>query len=410
MFGWELPPLYSGGLGIACHGLTKGLSRQDVKITFVLPSGQKDIKQDYMNIVFADSETSEDVKIIQINSILTPYLNSKEYNEKVNYLKSLAGNEAFIYGSSLASEVTRYTKAAAKIALNEEFDIIHCHDWMTFGAGILAQETSLKKGKRKPLIVQVHATEIDRTGDNPNNFIYQMEKYGMERADKIIAVSNYLKNVITHYYFINPDKIEVVHNAIEFGDYECDETFNLNKNYKIVLFLGRVTLQKGPDYFLKAAKRILDVRDDVRFVVAGNGDMWFRIVEESANLGIGDKVFFTAFLNREGTNRAFKLADLVVVPSVSEPFGIVPLEAIRHGAPVIVSKQSGVIEVVNSCLTVDFWDVDEMANKILGILDNNVLYNELKENGKKELEHVTWDNSAKKCIEVYNHVLGGGKW
>src|SRR3989344_2836491 len=251
MFGWELPPLYSGGLGIACHGLTKGLSRQDVKITFVLPSGQKDIKQDYLN--------------------------------------SLSGNEAFIYGSSLASEVTRYTKAAAKIALNEEFDIIHCHDWMTFGAGILAQETSLKKGKRKPLIVQVHATEIDRTGDNPNNFIYQMEKYGMERADKIIAVSNYLKNVITHYYFINPDKIEVVHNAIEFGDYECDETFNLNKNYKIVLFLGRVTLQKGPDYFLKAAKRILDVRDDVRFVVAGNGDMWFRIVEESANLGIGDK-------------------------------------------------------------------------------------------------------------------------
>ncbi|MBI2671152.1 glycosyltransferase family 4 protein [Candidatus Woesearchaeota archaeon] len=413
MFGWEFPPLNSGGLGTACYGLTKALSSKGVKITFVLPKSQESIKVDFMKILIANNISNVDLKFI--DSLLSPYISYEEYDKDLSKLKEELKDtfntnpEHLIYGNNLFKEVIRYTKEAEKIAVQEDYDIIHCHDWMTFGAGIKAKRISRLSGKVKPLILHVHATEFDRTGGNPNQIIYEIEKFGMESADHIITVSNYTKNLISYKYGISKEKISVVYNGLEANEISLNETFNLKKHYKIVLYLGRITLQKGPDWFLKVAKKVSDKNDDIKFVIAGNGDMFPRIVEESAYLGIANSVFFTNFLRGIDIDRAYEMADLYVMPSVSEPFGITALEALNKKTPIIVSKQSGVAEVINNCYKIDFWDTWKIADSIIEILHNEDLHKRLSENGYEEVKKLTWDTAADSCLEVYNKfIINGG--
>ncbi|MBI3027814.1 glycosyltransferase family 4 protein [Candidatus Woesearchaeota archaeon] len=391
MFGWEFPPLSSGGLGTACYGLTKGLSKKGVDITFVLPYSADASDADFVKLVSANN-----IKIRKISSVLQPYMSSQDYKMVVS--KKPAQQ---IYGSTLFEEVYRYTLAAERIAEEEDFDVIHCHDWMTFGAGIAA-----KKKKNKPLILHVHATEHDRTGGNSvNQYVYDMERYGMHHADAIIAVSNFTKNKIVAHYGVNPEKVNVVHNAVDLSQHDFRENFEIKKNDRIVLFLGRVTLQKGPDYFVYAAKKVLEHEKNVKFIIAGSGDMEPFVIEKAAELGIADKVLFAGFLNQHDVERAYKIADVYVMPSVSEPFGITALEAMKNKAPAIISKQSGVSEVVSHCLKVDFWDIDEISNKIVALLRYRQLHDALRENAYFEVKKFNWSIPAEKCIQVYNHVL-----
>lgn len=389
MFGWEFPPYSSGGLGTACYGLTKSLSKLNIGITLVLPYTTDGMEYDFVNIVPIH------IKIRKINSILSPYLNSQTY-QKVKDNK----HQPKIYGESLFDEVYRYSEEAKRIALEEDFDIIHCHDWMTFKAGINA-----KIVKNRPLVVHVHSTEFDRSGGNYiNQYVYEIEKEGMQFADAVIAVSNFTKNKIIKHYGINPDKIYVVHNAVDFKGHDENEKFEINKNNKVVLFLGRITLQKGPDYFLYAAKKVLDYDPNVKFIIAGSGDMEAFIIEKSAELGISKNVLFAGFLQGNDVKRMYKMADLYVMPSVSEPFGITALEAMKNGTPVLISKQSGVSEVVQHCLTADFWNIDDISNNILAALRYKTLHQSLRENSTLEVKKFNWSVPAKKCIDIYNKL------
>ena len=399
MFGWEFPPLSSGGLGTACYGLTKSLSRKGVEITFVLPNAAEITDADFVKLISANNIPN--LKIKKISSPLQPYMSSEEYSR---FIVRKPGKLSKIYGSGLFEEVYRYSLAAEKIAEEEDFDIIHCHDWMTFDAGVRA-----KKKKNKPLVLHVHATELDRTGGHSvNQQVYDIERQGMHKADKVIAVSNFTKNKIMLHYGMPAEKINVVHNAVDFPQHYYDESFAIKKTDKVVLFLGRLTLQKGPDYFVHAAKKVLEKEKNVKFVVAGSGDMEAHIIEKSAELGIADKVLFAGFLNPDDVERAYKMADVYVMPSVSEPFGITALEAMKNKTSVIVSKQSGVSEVVKHCLKVDFWDVNEMSSKIIALLRYSPLHETLKENAYFEAMKFSWDIPAQKCIDVYNELISKG--
>lgn len=416
MFGWEFPPLNSGGLGTACYGITKALSKQSIQITFVLPLGQSNINTDYMRLIIAKDSKLHDFSfdgfaIKHINSLLTPYQNQESYSKALDDKKailSILGQQNILYGQNLFLEILRYASAASDIAHQEEFDIIHCHDWMTFPAGIASQQIAKKKGLKTPLVAHIHATEFDRTGGNPNNLIYQIEKLGMQKADHIITVSNYTKNIVAEKYQIPREKISVVYNAVQKDQIHPKETFKLKEYYKLVLFLGRITLQKGPDWFLKTAHEVLKKDQSFRFLMVGNGDMYYRVVEQAASLGIADKVFFSDFLRGSDVDRAYQLADLYVMPSVSEPFGITPLESIKNGTPVLISKQSGVSEVLKNALVCDFWDTGKMADQIISTLNDKQRLSELKAKSIQELQSISWDNSALQLISIYDSLKRGG--
>ncbi len=394
MFGWELPPYNSGGLGTACLGLTKAMATQNVEVTFVVPY-KVDVHLPHMKVIFAGMP----VKIKGVKSLLYPYVT------KEGYYSALSREKSPFYGCDLMAEVRRYSMLAAEIALSEDFDVIHAHDWLSFGAGIEA-----KKVSGKPLVVHVHATEFDRSCDHINQEIYNLEKQGMEAADKIIAVSQFTKSTIVNHYGISPDKIEVVWNGINADEFRHEDGENavsvLKKGgYKIVLFVGRITMQKGPDYFLLAAKKVLQFNPKVYFVIVGSGDMEQQIMQQAAFLGISDKVVFPGFLRGEELNQVYRAADLFVLPSVSEPFGITPLESIVNGTPALVSYQSGVAEALKHALKVDFWDTDEMANKILAVLDNPSLIQTLQNNGHEEIKNFTWHSAASKCLNIYQRLF-----
>jgi glycosyltransferase involved in cell wall biosynthesis len=325
-----------------------------------------------------------------------------EYQKAYNYLKYTNSLEGELYGRNLFEEVEKYAEKAAIIAKFEDFDVIHCHDWMTFRAGKKAKQVS-----GKPLVVHVHATDFDRTGGNPNQQVYDIEREGMHAADKIIAVSNYTKDMIVKHYGIPPEKVTVVHNAIEHHhQLPCKQKDNSKEN--IVLFLGRLTLQKGPDYFIEAANKVLKIMPNTKFVVAGSGDMYRRMVDRAAELGMAKNILFTGHLTGEDIDKAYQMADLYVMPSVSEPFGITPLESLKNNTPVLISKQSGVSEVLPNALKVDFWDTEEMTNKIVGALSYKHMSSSLAENGFRDVEKMSWDNAAEKCINVYK-ALGANQ-
>lgn len=401
MFGWEFPPHNSGGLGVACHGLTKALADKGAEIIFVLPKKVDINSKHLLKIVFAD-EISK-IKFKPINSLLSPYITSEKYETVL-----LKEQQPSIYGEGLFEEVKRYALRAKSVAISENFDIIHAHDWLSFMAG-----NEAKKATGKPLVIHVHATEFDRTGGNGvNQHVYEIEKEGMEQCDAIIAVSQFTKGIITRHYGINPQKICVVHNAVEPKEEEyqlkTDPNAALLKlkeaGKKIILFVGRITLQKGPDYFLKTAKKILEFNPNVIFIMAGSGDMERQMIQEAASLGISDKVFFPGFLRGKELSQLYQIADLYILPSVSEPFGITPLESLVNNTPILISKQSGVSEIITHALKADFWDVEEMTDKTLAVLNHPPLYECLRENGFNEVKKINWQVPAQKCLDIYNQL------
>lgn len=403
MFGWEFPPFKSGGLGTACYDLTKGLSRQDVEVTFVMPKAPEGARADFVKLLGANN-FAKHIRIKKVDSILTPYQSYDSYSEelrKVNLSLSVkSGSE--VYGKNLYEEVYRYSIVAAEIAKEEEFDVIHVHDWMTYEAGIRAKELT-----GKPLVAHIHATEFDRTGGNPNSYISSLEYKGLDAADIVIANSNFTKENVVKHYNINPSKIVVVHWGIDPDNpyHSLGTCSPFGDDEKVVLFLGRITIQKGPDYFVEMAARVLDHCPNTKFVVAGSGDMMGRMVERAGELGILDNFVFTGWLKGVDVHKAFQLADLYVMPSVAEPFGLVALESLKNGTPVIISKQSGVSEVLNHALKVDFWDVNEMTNKVVGCLKYPALLEDLKDNSYNEVQSFNLDVPAQKVKQVYEKVL-----
>jgi glycosyltransferase involved in cell wall biosynthesis len=306
------------------------------------------------------------------------------------------------YTGDMYTEVHRYAAAAVHLALQQDFDVIHAHDWMTFLAGIAVSAVT-----GKPLIVHVHSTEFDRSGEHVNQMIYDIERRGLHAAAKVIAVSYLTRNILMTRYGVSGDKIEVIYNGVDPEDNDdriSSQQVGIRSDEKIVLFLGRITMQKGPEYFLMAARKVLEEMDNVKFVMAGTGDMMHRIIEMAAQMGIGHKVLFTGFLRGEDVKRVYQMADLYVMPSVSEPFGIAPLEALNHDVPVIISKQSGVAEVLTHVLKVDFWDIQEMANKIIAVLKYPPLQMTLREHGNFEVRKLKWSGAAQKCLKVYQEV------
>jgi glycogen synthase len=398
MFGWEFPPYNSGGLGTACYGLTKGLAQWRVRVAFVIPRSPGKVNAEYVKLLCADE--IDKMTLHGISSPLSPYMTPEEYSTQILEASpsKAVGN---LYGRDLFAEVHRYAAKGALLAQNTPHDVIHAHDWLTYKAGMAAKRIS-----GKPLIVHVHATEFDRTGGNGvHQQVYDIEREGMHAAERILAVSQFTKNKIIEHYGISPDKITVVHNAVEFTNNTfAQEELRLREKEKVVLFLGRITLQKGPDYFLSAAKKVADCVEKVTFVVAGSGDMQPFLINKAAQLGIGDRVLFTGFLRGKDVDKAYQMADLYVMPSVSEPFGITPLEAMRNDVPVIISNQSGVSEVINHCLKVDFWDVDELASKMISVLEYPELHHTMQQFGKKEVHTFNWKIPAEKCLRVYKQV------
>ncbi len=422
MFGWEFPPHITGGLGTACYGLTKGLSKQGTKIIFVVPKAYGDEDQQVASIRNAsgipfdmkDEEYKaywQHIKYLEIGSNIIPYV-SPEYFSKITEKNRKTGEEfksnvfsrdfefSGSYGNNLMEEVARYALIASALALKENFDVIHAHDWLTYPAGIAAKKSSGKK-----LVVHMHATEFDRTGGNVNQQVYDIERQGMKEADAVITVSNLTRNIVIEKYGINPDKVFTVHNAV---DQENIRNYNGSQKHfeeKLVTFLGRITFQKGPDYFIEAAYKVLQKDDHVRFAMAGSGDMLLKMIKRVAQLRIADKFHFTGFLKGGDVDHIFSMSDVFVMPSVSEPFGIVPLEAMRSSVPVIISRQSGVAEVLHHALKVDFWDIDAMADAIYGLCHYEGLSKMFKKYGKQEVESLKWENAAQKVIQVYNKLL-----
>jgi glycosyltransferase involved in cell wall biosynthesis len=423
MFGWEFPPHISGGLGTACYGLTKGLYGVGVDdILFVVPKSYGDEDTSKVRIIDAgDIEVSDRVvdfrsffkkmKFIEVGSSLRPYSTPEEYaklseqdKEKSKYLvqSSFSGKLSFSggYGSDLFQEIANYAVVASVIAYQHKFDIIHAHDWLAYPAGIAAKLVS-----GKPLVVHVHATDFDRSGGSVNPGVYEIEKAGMEAADRVIAVSNLTRNIIIEKYGIHPDKVVTVHNAVEPLANEELQKVERNINDKVVTFLGRVTMQKGPEYFIEAAYLVLQKMKNVRFVMAGSGDMLNRMIWRVATLKIGDRFHFTGFLKGDDVQHMFALSDVYVMPSISEPFGISPLEAMQSNVPVIISRQSGVSEILRHAIKVDFWDTHAMADAIYGILKYEGLPNMFKKHARQEVDNLKWEDSALKVKEVYTSLL-----
>jgi len=303
------------------------------------------------------------------------------------------------YGQSLINEVFNYALIGREIAKKDNFDLIHAHDWLTYPAGVAAKEISGKK-----LVIHVHATEYDRSGENVNTVVFEIEKYGMYNADKIIAVSELTKQTIINKYSIAPEKVSVVHNAVVPIEAAANR-FQKNINEKIVTFLGRITFQKGPEYFVEAAYKVLQKTDNVRFVMAGSGDLFYRMIRRAAELKIADKFHFTDFLKGDDVEHMFAISDVYVMPSVSEPFGISPLEAMRSNVPVIISKQSGVAEILHHAIKVDFWDIDAIADSIYGLIKYDGLQKMFRKFGKSEVDDLKWENSALKVKDVYEEML-----
>ncbi len=395
MFGWELPPENSGGLGVACLGLSRKLNENGVDIKFVVPRKKESMRRSCFKLLSAS--VNYNFEEIEFESPMTPYITAEKY-ESV-----LKREESDIYGENLFEEVARYRECAKKLAKYEKFDVIHAHDWLSFGAGVEA-----KKITEKPLVAHVHATEFDRGGGvNIDERVYKREREGMEAADKVIAVSHYTKGIVVEKYGIPEDKVEVAHNGVDLSEKPVGKELleSLKKaGKKIVLFVGRITLQKGPDYFLEAAREVINCSDDIIFVVAGSGDMDRQIMRQAAELGITDRVLFPGFIRGDELHGLYKAADLFVMPSVSEPFGLTPLESLVNGTPVLVSKQSGVSEVLTHALKVDFWDTRDMANKILTFLNHRPLVDCLTEKGRQEVDQITWDPAANKCLEIYKSL------
>jgi len=405
MLGWELPPFHSGGLGMACMGLTKGLSNVGVGVDFVLPKIHGG-NYPWMNVFDASAMvlqggfSSKCIEIAKKNKCtLVNGYQRLEFDYEAKDMCYLCFSE---FDSSPFGHINVYIRGVKALAYHLDYDIIHAHDWMTYQAGLAAKKVVSERGLNIPLLCQSHATEIDR---HDGKHIYNIEKLGFEKADHIVAVSKLTKHTIVDNYSIDPKKISVVYNGIDPKDIKKYPHNRLKNKHKVVLFLGRITFQKGPDYFVKVAKKITDNYKNVKFMMLGSGDMQTKIIELAAKEGLTGKLLFNSWITDEEKDEAYHLADVFVMPSVSEPFGIVPLEAIQSGTPVVVSKKSGVAEVIKSIAKVDFWDIDRMADEIIHLLNDQVYAKESVKNAQEEIKLLTWDKSALDMKKVYNKLL-----
>jgi len=423
MFGWEFPPHISGGLGTASYGLTKGMATlDDLEVIFVVPKAWGDEDQSVVRLVGANKVpvsfkqifykgTRRPIEKIEVTSKIVPYTDPEDFWKVTR--SEVSGHKLYVqtnkrgmvdfsgrYDCNLLDEIYKYSIVASVIAEENEFDIIHAHDWLAYPAGIAAAEVS-----GKPLVIHVHATDFDRSGGNVNPDVYRIEKNGMDAASKIITVSNLTRDIVINKYGIHPDKVETVYNAVEPVHFSEDVVVNKGFDEKVVTFLGRITLQKGPEYFIEAAYKVLKVMDNVRFVMAGSGDMMERMMRRAASLRITDRFHFTGFLRGKDVFTMLTMSDVYIMPSVSEPFGISPLEAMQSNVPVIISKQSGVAEILTHAVKTDFWDIDAMADAIYGILNYPALSSMFIKNGKEEVIRLKWDNSARHVKDIYERVI-----
>lgn len=499
MLGWEFPPHISGGLGTACQGLTRGLSHTDVETLFLVPRSYGDEEAPWMQLLGANQvshlarrefeesrgtaqaptmdgpgpgraarpvstserpgrttwlsalgdepATTDRVRVLEVDSPLTPYLDARQYAERLEKLardpegRRLLGHEGAPdgdssrapadvegwlelslrigdairsgvrfeeetfemwggYGAGLFDEVARFAMAAARVAVEQDFDLVHAHDWITYPAGVAAA-----RAKGVPLVVHLHATEFDRTGDNPDGRVSAIERMGLLAADRVVCVSHYTSRIAERRYGVDRKRLRVLHNAVT--QKEQREEWHTERTIAdpIVLFLGRITLQKGPEYFLEAAAKVVRERPRTRFVISGSGDMLPGIVMRAARMGLTNNLFFTGFLRGKDVERMYAMADLYVMPSVSEPFGITPLEAMALDVPVIVSRQSGVSEILSHALKVDFWDTDELANKMLAVLEYAPLRSELVDSGREEVRRIRWELRGDVLRDYYAELL-----
>ncbi len=424
MFGWEFPPHIAGGLGTACKGIVEGLAHNGVETLFVMPHASGDEDQSCTTIINASDVAVENVsenvdefldkvRFISVDSNLVPYVDPDEYFEAIERMKKERCTTTTIgfgqkfnfsgkYGANLLEEVSRYAQVGGTIAMQyrDRFDVINAHDWLTYLAGIAAKELT-----GKPLVVHVHATSFDRgTDDMVDSRVYAIEKRGMEAADKVIAVSELTRNIVINRYGIAPSKVVAIHNAVDFSG-RSDVNVERGVKDKVVTFLGRITFQKGPEYFIDAAAKVLKRCDNVRFVMAGSGDMMTRAIRQVARLGISDRFHFTGFLRGDDVARMFALSDVYVMPSVSEPFGISPLEAMRSNVPSIISYQSGAAEVLKYAFKVNFWDVDAMADDIYALVSYPALADFASKHGYEEVNALKWDHAAARMKAVYEELL-----
>ena len=414
MFGWEFPPHILGGLGTASYGLTKGMyDNGDMDITFVIPKPWGDEERSFARIVGANCvpvawrDVSYDYVQSRIGNVMDPqlYFDLRDHiYADFNYMGTndlgcieFSGR----YPDNLLEEINNYSIMAGVIARTVDFDVIHSHDWLTYPAGIHAKQVT-----GKPLVIHVHATDFDRSRGNVNPTVFAIEKDGMNNADHIITVSNLTRQTVIEKYGINPDKVTTVHNAVEPLSEEIRSIKMQKGKDKVVTFLGRITMQKGPEYFVEAASRVLAKTHNVRFVMAGSGDMMEKMIRLAADRDIADRYHFTGFLKGRQVYEMLAASDVYIMPSVSEPFGISPLEAMQMGVPSIISKQSGCAEILENVIKVDYWDINALADSIYAIIKYPALYNHLRDKGLAEIDTIQWKKAGAKVIDIYHKVIG----
>lgn len=413
MFGWEFPPHILGGLGTASYGLTKGMHNcGDMDISFVIPKPWGDEEKGFAHIIGACDtpvawrNVSYDYVQSRIGKVMDPdfYFKLRDHiYADFNYLHlndlgciEFSGR----YPDNLLEEINNYSIVAGVIARTVDCDIIHSHDWLTYPAGIHAKNVT-----GKPLVIHVHATDFDRSRGNVNPTVFAIEKDGMENADHIITVSNLTRRTVIEKYGINPDKVTTVHNAVIPLDEELLNLPRTDTKDKVITFLGRITMQKGPEYFVEAAAKVLSKTKNVRFVMAGSGDMMDAMIKLAAKRGIADRFHFTGFLKGKQVYEMLRDSDVYVMPSVSEPFGISPLEAMEMGVPSIISKQSGCAEILDNVIKTDYWDIDAMADAMHSIVTNPALHKTLRDRGIEEIHGITWEKAGRKVIDIYKKVI-----
>ncbi|MBS7374840.1 MAG: glycosyltransferase [Muribaculaceae bacterium] len=412
MFGWEFPPHILGGLGTASYGLTKGIFENgDMDITFVIPKPMGDEEKTFAKIIGASNtpvawrDVSWDYVQQRQGHVMDPqtYFDLRDHiYADFNYLNvndlgciEFSGK----YPQNLMEEINNYSIVAGVIARTAQFDVIHSHDWLTYPAGIHAKQVS-----GKPLVIHVHATDYDRSRGNVNPTVFGIEKDGMNQADHIITVSEHTRRTVIEKYGISPDKVSTVHNAVEPLPEDYLKIEKTPRKEKIVTFLGRITMQKGPEYFVEAAAMVLKKVHNVRFVMAGGGDMMEKMIRLAARRGISDRFHFIGFLRGKEVYEMYKNSDVFIMPSVSEPFGIAPLEAMQMGVPSIISKQSGCAEILSNVIKVDYWDVNEMANAIYSIITYPAMFRQLQERGLDEVGQIVWKKAGTKVINIYKKL------
>ncbi|NLO71722.1 MAG: glycosyltransferase family 4 protein [Porphyromonadaceae bacterium] len=413
MFGWEFPPHILGGLGTASYGLTKGMSEQeDMEITFVIPRPQGDEDQSFLKIIGANNvpvvwkENSREHVQNRIGWIMNPdeYFNLRN-GIKYDFRRIHTNDLGCIdfsgkYPENLIEEISNYEAVASVLAHQIEFDVIHSHDWLTYPAGRFAKQIS-----GKPLVIHVHATDFDRSRGKVNPTVYKIEKDGMDAADHIMTVSNLTRRTVIEKYHQHPNKVTTVHNAVEPLE-DADSFVKKERKDKVVTFLGRITMQKGPEYFVEAAHRVIQKTKNVRFVMAGSGDMMNAMIELVAARGIADRFHFPGFLRGRAVHEMLAQSDVYIMPSVSEPFGISPLEAMQVGTPSIISYQSGCAEILTHVIKTDYWDIEAMANAIYSIVTYPSMYKSLHELGLEEVNNIKWYDAGLKVRAIYEKVMG----